>query len=142
VGGDAVLTEPGQQVLRGMVPIFGFDLPAQTASTSYVTVSRIIENYPFSGSASGTTRVHKFVIRYADDIPTASTSDWQVYTSSEYSTFTIPGCNSVTTQGQAYIATTTIPTDGTDWHLKVKTPDVPTTIRIYQIFLAAYDQMP
>jgi len=142
VAGDAVLTEPGQEVLRGMIPIFGFDLPAQTASTSYVTVSRIIEDYAFPDNASGTTRVHKFVIRYGDDIAVDASSTWQVYTNSEYSTFTVPGCNSTSTQGKAYIASSTIPVDSTDWQLKVKTPTVPTAIRIYQIFLAAYDKMP
>jgi len=28
------LAEPGKQVLREMIPVFGFDLPAQTATTS------------------------------------------------------------------------------------------------------------
>jgi hypothetical protein len=138
----AVLTEPGQEVLRGMIPIFGFDLPAQTASTDYIVVSRVIEEYAFPAAASGTTRVHKFVIRYGDDIAVDASSTWQVYTSSEYSTFTIPGCNSTSTQGKAYIASSTIPVDSTDWQLKVKTPSAPTAIRIYQIFLAAYDKMP
>lgn len=133
----------GEGKIVGIVPIFGFDLPAQTASTSFVRVSRTLENYPFSATTTGTKRVHKLAIRYADNLPSASTTNWRVSTTTgaAFSTFDLPGCNSTTTAGRAYLATTTIPTDGTDWWLEVKSqepyPNYP--IRIFQIFLVAFD---
>lgn len=150
VENDAVLTEPGQQILRGMVPIFGFDLPAQTASTSYVTTTRVVENYTFPANASGTTRVHKLVFRYSAS--TTAAIDFQIYniTAGTTTASTLPDpVSDDLDKGNVYIATSTIPTpatigpgDADDWVVKVKTPDVPSVVRIFQIFLAAYDQMP
>lgn len=137
----------GDQVLREMIPIFGFDLPAQTATTSYVRVSRTLDNYPFSAAATGTTRVHRFVIRYTDNLPLASTTDWRVATTSgaTYSTFTLPGRNnSALDSGWATTTgTVSIPADGTDWWLEVKSraPYDTYKIKVFQIFLAAYDQL-
>jgi len=136
----------GIQVLREMIPILGFDLPAQTATTSYVKVSRKIENYPFASAAAGTTRVHKFVIRYTDDLPTASSTDWRVATTTgaSYYDFTISGCNNTALDsGKTGVTTTTIPTDGTPWWLDIKIPSAQSgkKIRVFEIFLAAYDQI-
>ena len=136
----------GTLVLKEMIPIFGFDLPSQTATTSYVQISRTMENYPFSAASAGTTRVHKFVIRYTDNLALASSTDWQVATTSgSYTPFTLPGCNNAALDsGQATTtASVTIPTDGTDWWLEVKSqPTYPDNkIKIFQIFLAAYDQI-
>jgi len=146
----AVIMEPGQQILIGMVPIFGFDLPAQTASTSYVTTTRVVENYTFPANASGTTRVHKLVFRYSAS--TTAAIDFQIYNittgTSTASTLPDPASDNLE-QGNVYIATSTIPTpatiglgDADDWVVKVKTPDANSVVRIFQIFLAAYDQMP
>lgn len=137
----------GTQILREMIPILGFDLPVQTATTSYVKISRTIDDYPFSPPAAGTVRRHRFVIRYTDDLPTASSSDWAVATTTgaTYSTFTLPGRNNPDLDSGW--ATTTpnvsIPTDGTDWWLQVKIPSEQSgkNIRVFQIFLAAYDEI-
>ena len=67
----------GDDVMQGLVPIFGFDLPAQTKSATYKTVSRVLESDPFPAVASGMTRKYKFVIRYADELA-AGTSSWSV----------------------------------------------------------------
>ena len=132
----------GTQVLREMIPILGFDLPVQTATTSYVKISKTLENYPFQSAATGATRVHKLVFRYA-----ASTTDeiiWRISTSTgetySSSTLTTPTSNDLE-QGNAYVATTTIPADGTDWWIDIKTPVVSDVVRVFQIFLAAYDQI-
>lgn len=132
----------GTQVLREMIPILGFDLPVQTATTSYVKISKALENYPFQSAATGTTRVHKLVFRYS-----ASTTDpieWRVSTTTgqtySSSTLTTPTSNDLE-QGNAYVATTTIPADGTDWWIDIKTPVVSDVVRVFQIFLAAYDQI-
>ena len=138
------LAETGKQVLREMIPVFGFDLPSQTATTSYVQISRVIEDYPFSPTSTGATRVHKFVIRYADATTTASTT-WRVYNvtdSTTTATFTVPPTATTTlAQGEVYITgAVDIPTTPNKWwRLDLYTPG--TTIRVYQIFLAAYDKI-
>jgi len=136
------IAESGKQVLREMIPILGFDLPVQTASTSYVKISKTLENYPFSSTPSGANRVHKLIFRYA-----ASTTNpiiWRVSTSTgqTYSSSTLPVPSSTSLeQGNAYITTTTIPTDGTDWWLDIRTQDSADVVRVFQIFLAAYDEL-
>lgn len=157
--GDYIKTASGYEIgktdteiLREMIPILGFDLPPQTASTSYVTISRTLENYPFVATTTGTSRVHKFVIRYVDDLPTASTSDWRVYNVTDGTTtasFTVAGCNETdftTAKGKTQIVETSIPGGpGNDkkWRLDVKIPSAQSgkKIRIFEVFLAAYDKI-
>ncbi len=148
--GDVILTQgggpasrpTGELILREMIPILGFDLPVQTATTSYVTISRELENYPFPSVLTGTVRIHKLVFRYSAS--TTGVLDWRIATTTgvtySSSTLPVPGSNDLG-KGDAYIATTTIPIDGTDWWLDIKTPDISSVVRIFQIFLAAYDQV-
>jgi hypothetical protein len=143
------LASSGKQVLREMVPIFGFDLPVKTATTSYVQISRTIVNYPLNPCESGASRVHKLVIRYG----ATATSTWQVATSSGgYAELTVPPTGATST-GSVYTIQTDIPTpsgsctgwtQGTetdDWWVRMKLNDTG-EIMIYQIFLAGYDQLP
>jgi hypothetical protein len=143
------LAASGKQVLREMVPIFGFDLPVKTATTSYVQISRTIVNYPLNPCESGATRVHKLVIRYG----ATATSTWQVATSSGgYAELTVPPTGATST-GSVYTIQTDIPTpsgsctgwnqgtDTDDWWVRMRLNDTG-EIMIYQIFLAGYDQLP
>ena len=154
VGGDifststpASIRKSGEQILREVIPIFGFDLPSQTSTTSYVTLTREVEDYPFAPAIDNTTRVHKIVIKYADATTTAS-STWRVYNTTDSTadfTFTVPSTSSTSLEkGEVYIKTVTIPTDADDWQLDMITAtadDTGTNTRIYQIFLTAYDQI-
>jgi hypothetical protein len=143
--GGYQIGKSGTQVLREMIPIMGFDLPFRcgNACNTATTVSRTIEDYPFSPAATGATRVHKFVIRYADTGTTAS-STWIVYNETDATTtatFTVPATNSDLAKGKVYITgNVDIPPAGKKWHLKLQTPSG-MTIQVYQIFLAAYDQI-
>jgi len=139
-------------ILREMIPILGFDLPPQTASTSYVTISRTLENYPFVATTTGTTRVHKFVIRYVDDLPTASSSDWRIWNVTDSTTtasFTVAGCNETdftTAKGKTQIVETSIPGgpgNNKSWRLDIKIPAAQSgkKIRVFEVFLAAYDKI-
>ena len=137
----------GTEVLKEMIPILGFDLPVRcsTACQTATTVSRTIENYPFSSAAAGTSRVHKFVIRYADSTTTASSTWtlWDVTSATTVDTFQVPASASTDlAKGGAYITpAVSLPTTSTDaWNLRVQVP-TNDTIQIYQIFLAAYDQI-
>lgn len=140
------------EILREMIPILGFDLPPQTASTSYVTISRTLENYPFVATTTGTSRVHKFVIRYVDDLPVASSSDWRIWNVTDgttTATFTVAGTDEAdfaTAKGKTQIVETSIPGGpGNDkkWRLDVKIPSAQSgkKIRIFEVFLAAYDKV-
>ena len=134
----------GEQILREVIPIFGFDLPARTASTTYVTVSRTIENYPFSSYLSGTTRVHKFIIRYANASATETTTwqVWNVTSGAQTSSFTVPASPGTSLDtGTVYITSAVIiPTNTDDWRVDVKVA-AGDTIQIFEILLAAYDQV-
>jgi hypothetical protein len=140
------LAQTGKQVLREMIPIMGFDLPFRcgNACNTATTVSRTIEDYPFSAPETGATRVHKFVIRYADT-GTTTPSTWIVYNETDATTtatFTVPATNSDLAKGKVYITgNVSIPGAGKKWHLRLQTPSG-MTIQVYQIFLAAYDQLP
>jgi hypothetical protein len=140
------LAQTGKQVLREMIPIMGFDLPFRcgSACNTATTVSRTIEDYPFSSAETGATRVHKFVIRYADQ-GTTTPSTWIVYNETDATTtatFTVPATNSDLAKGKVYITdNVSIPGSGKKWHLRLQTPSG-MTIQVYQIFLAAYDQLP
>jgi len=133
----------GKQVLREMIPVFGFDLPAQTATTSYVQISKTIQDYPFSSASAGATRVHKFIIRIGASTSTATTT-WRVYNetdSTTTATFDLALDQSTDLEkGEVYISgDINIPTDTDDWRLDIKTNG--NTVRVYQIFLAAYDEI-
>ena len=143
------LAESGKEILRGMIPILGFDLPAQTATTSYVQISRKVNACDFPSSPAGATRVYKFVIRYTDNLPTASSTNWQVSTSTgvAYSTFTLPGqANSDLDTGTVKIVQPNapgVPCDTYPWWLEVQSlPPYPDNkIKVFQIFLAAFDRI-
>jgi len=136
------------EILREMIPILGFDLPVRTATSGTVQISRTIENYPVSSCAAGTSRIHKLVIRYGS----VGTTTWAVATSTTgtYTPFELPPTNSTTT-GTVHTATTDIPTPSgactgwiqnsatDDWWVRVS-PNSKDTM-IYQIFLAAYDEI-
>jgi len=140
------LAQTGKQVLREVIPILGFDLPFRCASAcnTATTVSRTIEDYPFSSAETGATRVHKFIIRYADT-GTTTPSTWIVWNetdSTTTATFTVPATNSDLSKGKVYITgNVSIPGAGKKWHLRLETPSG-MTIQVYDIMLAAYDQLP
>lgn len=137
----------GTQIFREVIPILGFDLPVRCSTAcadTATTVSRTIEDYPFSSPLSGTQRKHKFIIRYADNT-TSSSSTWTVWnetTGTSTATFTVPPSPSTSLdKGVTYITPpVTIPTNTDDWHLRVQVSSG-VTIQIYQIFLAAYDEV-
>jgi hypothetical protein len=136
----------GTEILREMIPILGFEMPVRcgAACETATTVSRTIEDYPFSSVATGTDRTHKFVIRYADSTTTAS-STWTVWNETGVTTtatFTVPASASTDLgKGEAYITpSVTIPTSTDDWSLRVQVPSG-VTIQIYEILLAAYDKV-
>ena len=144
--GDYSIAAPGQQILREVIPIMGYDLPVQCSTAcddEYATISRTLEDYPFPSAYTGTTRKHKFIIRYATS-DTSNSITFSVYNATgatEVDTFTCPATASTDlAKGEVCIQEATIPTDTDDWYLRVQGTSG-LTIKIYQIFLAAYDEI-
>jgi hypothetical protein len=139
-----------KQVLREMVPIFGFDLPVKTTTTTAVKISRDIVSYPLNPCESGASRVHKLVVRYGS----TGTSTIAIATSGgEQASSTLPNTNSTSTGSVATVplsiptpagncSTWTQGTDTTDWWVTIRLNQASTEIMVYQIFLAGYDQLP
>ena len=139
----------GTQVLREMVPIFGFDLPVKTTTTTAAKISRDIVNYPLNPCSAGTNRVHKLVIRYGS----TGTSTIAIATASgEYASTTLSNTGDSSKGTVATVAlsiptptgsctTWTQGTDTTDWWVTIRLNQASTEIMIYQIFLAGYDEI-
>ena len=124
----------------------GYDLPVQRSTVcdnEYATISRILEDYPFSSAYTGTTRKHKFIVRYATSDTTNSIT-FSVYNATdavETNTFTCPTTASTDlAKGEACIQEAIIPTDTDDWYLRVQ-GTTGLTVKIYQVCLAAYDEI-
>jgi hypothetical protein len=144
------LAASGKQVLREMVPIFGFDLPVKTTTTTAVKISRDIVSYPLNPCESGASRIHKLVVRYGS----TGTSTIAIATSEgEQASSTLPNTNSTSTGSVATVplniptpagdcSTWAQGTDTTDWWVTIRLNQASTEIMVYQIFLAGYDQLP
>ena len=134
----------GDDIIQNIIPIFGFDLPAQTLSATYKTVSRVLEDDPFAAAPTGTTRRYKFIIRYADELA-AGTSSWSICPAATLDadcaeTFTVPYSTTTDLDKGNVFTTGFITPTAYPWRLSVKT-DGTNHIRVYQVFLAAYDQV-
>lgn len=151
--GGYEIGKAGTQILRGIVPIFGFDLPTQCSTAcdnENAQISRTIEDYPFPSALSGTTRKHKLIIRYATS-DTTTAINFRVYDETASSFVDQGGGNydiSVSAspsndleKGVVAIANVVLPaTSSDDWHLTVRGASGLTS-KIYQIFLGAYDEI-
>jgi hypothetical protein len=155
--GDVPLRATNEEMLRGVVPILGFDLPVRTtASADFISVSRVLEDYPgFPTRIPGTVREYRFIIRYADTLNPADAvaanrvSNWRVWnvtTGAAAATFNVPATPGTDVAGLArgeveITGPVAIPTGTDDWQIEVRLPVTGRTIQIYQIFLAAYDRV-
>jgi DNA-binding transcriptional MerR regulator len=145
---DATVRAPGEYVFRQSIPIFKFSTAAQTASTSFVQVSRYFAQGEYVSSTvpsplPNTTRRYGFLINEADDIATTSSSTWRIFrpaANETYATFTLSGLeqSDLTVGKPRLIGFTDLPDD--DWQLDVQVPDG-NKIRIFNIFLLVYDQL-
>jgi len=80
-GGGAATRASGEQILRGMVPIFGFDLPARTAADDFTAISKTmaLTDNSFPAAMEGTARVYKLNIVYSDNNASGEVSQWRIY---------------------------------------------------------------
>jgi hypothetical protein len=143
--GGHPIRSSGEVILKEIIPIFGYEVPVQCstscASPSSATTTRIMTEYPFPSAMTGTTRIHKFIIKYATATTTASsTFTVRNITDSTTTTFDVPASEDTDlNKTKVYITpTVVVPTDGDDWVLDVSIPSG-STMKIYEIFLSAYD---
>ena len=145
---DSTVRKIGEEVMRDMISIYRFGIPSQTSATSsYVRISKIVKENPFTDKPEtlpGATRVYRFNIKYADDLATGEESLWRIYdvdNSTTTATFVLPRTgNTILDEGTSYITeVVAIPTG--QWQLGLKLPTSNKSIRIFDIFLSAYDEI-
>ena len=153
-GDNAYTRKPGDEILRGVVPIFGFDLPVRCktscdAGSATATISRIVENDDdiFPMVFTGTTRRYRFTIRYADATTTATTrTTWDIATSSDRTyvdrfTLPSPGTGDLAAGFTTTTNFVTLPTTD-DWFLRVSTGGSGNyDLQVYDIMLIGIDQV-
>ena len=141
---DATARGKGELIFRQATPIFRFPVPAQTASTEFIRISREFSNLNFlPSSVSSTTRKYAILINFADNIPQTASSTWRIFqptASSTYSTFEFSGQNLSSLEEGAPHLTSIMDLPTSDWQLEVKVPSG-YEIRIYNILLLAYDRV-
>lgn len=143
---DSTVRKSGEKVFRASVPIFKFPISSQTASTSYVAVTKQIStstlNAALPESLAGTTRKFTLLLNFADDISTTASSTWLIdLTTGTDIEFTFAGQNfSSLKEGVPHMSQLFDP-PSENWQLKVKVPLVTNNIRIFNIFLLVFDQI-
>ena len=145
---DATVRASGEYILRASVPVFAHPMPVQTTATSYTRISKVFSTSSSVASSTpavlpGATRKYAFLINYADDIAADQTSDWRVYRPSAASssqTFTFPGQDMSSLEEGNPVISDYFSLPDNDWQLEIKVP-AGDTIRIFNIFLLAYDQV-
>jgi len=145
---DATVRASGEYILRASVPVFAHPMPVQTTATSYTRISKVFSTSSSVASSTpavlpGAARKYAFLINYADDIATDQTSDWRVYRPSAASssqTFTFPGQDMSSLEEGNPVISDYFSLPDNDWQLEIKVP-AGDTIRIFNIFLLAYDQV-
>jgi len=145
---DATVRASGEYILRASVPVFAYSMPVQSTANSYTRVSKQFATSSSLASStptvlSGTSRKYAFLINYADNTDSGDTVDWRVFrpnASTVSATFTFPGQSLSSLQEGYPIISDFYTLPDNDWQLEVKVP-VADTIRIFSIFLLAYDQL-
>jgi len=144
---DSTVRKSGEEVLREIVPIFRYDIPAQTSATTYQRVSKYFAANPLSSTPDplpGSSRVYKLIIKFADDLPTTTSTDWRIYRTSAATTsdtFTLNGQNMTDLSDGIATTTQNLTIPDTDWQVEAKLRSPDYSLRIFQIFLAAYDKI-
>ena len=160
---DSTVRKSGEEVLRGSVSIYRFDMPAQqTNTTTYYRISKYFTDNPLSTTTlpklPGADRIFRLAISYADTLPTDSSSTWRIYQTSPSATtctFYLAGQNCTSTnpnclsleEGKPYlteerfISGTSCYIPDSNWQVELKLPDQTKKIRIFNIFLLAYDRI-
>ena len=142
------IRKSGELLFRASVIIFRYSMPAQTSSSTFIRISKHFDNtadISFPAAAAGTTRVYKLAINYSDNIATTASSTWRIVDSSDpndpsYYYFYLPGQGLSNLEESRPYLTGEVTIPDKDWQVEVKVPSGH-KIRIFQIYLIAYDEV-
>lgn len=145
VSSDGTVRQSGESVLRTMISVFSYALPADTGSTAFTRISKdfTASNNPMNDIPPATpnmTREYRLAIKYADSVPSSGSVSWRIYspsTSTVVDSFTTSGQNLVDLDEPDVFITgpLTIPTG--DWRLEVSVPSG--RVRVADIHIMAFD---
>ena len=144
---DSTVRKSGEKVLRTMIPIFKFPLPAQTTSTSFVAITREIStstlNSLLPSQLPGSQRKFAILLNFADNIPTNNYSYWQIdFSNLADINFQFSGQGlSNLDEGISHLKDDLTNLLNDNWTLKVKVENANYKIRIFNAFLIVYDQI-
>jgi DNA-binding transcriptional MerR regulator len=137
----------GDKILRTSIPIFKFPMAAQTNSTSFISVTREISpsmlNSVLPPIFPGAQRKFALLLNFADNIPTNSSSSWQIDFSTQPDlNFEFQGQNlDSLKEGVPHIVDDISGLLNDTWILKAKVPAQQYQLRIFNVFLLCYDQI-
>lgn len=144
---DSTVRKSGEKVLRTMIPIFKFPLPAQTTSTSFVAITREISTSTLNSllppQLPGSQRKFAILLNFADNIPTNNYSYWQIdFSNLADINFQFSGQGlSNLDEGISHLKDDLTNLLNDNWTLKVKVENTNYKIRIFNAFLIVYDQI-
>jgi hypothetical protein len=147
--GGATVRAVGERVFRGAISVYRYGIPAETATTSFVRISKEFpagNPHPLVSTPDvlpGAERVYRLAISYSDDIPTNSSSTWRIAKVSDNSTiatFNVPGVASSNLEEPRAYLTEEIQIPNDDWKIELKVPSG-NKIRVFNIFLVAFDKI-
>jgi hypothetical protein len=144
---DSTVRKSGEKVLRTMIPIFKFPLPAQTTSTSFVAITREISTSTLNSllppQLPGSQRKFAILLNFADNIPTDASSSWQIdFQNQTDFNFEFPGQDLPNlNEGTTHLRDDLPDLLSDNWILKVSVPSQTNEIRIFNVFLIVYDKI-
>lgn len=137
----------GDKVLRAAIPIFKFQIPTETSSTTFVAITREISptqlNSILPPKLEGSQRKFALLISFADNIPTNASSSWMIdFLTQPDINFEFRGQNLPSLiEGVPHLQDNLLNLEADTWSLKIKLPNSNYKLRVFNVFLLAYDQI-
>jgi DNA-binding transcriptional MerR regulator len=137
----------GTKFLRASIPIFKYPTPAQTTSTSFVSISNRISTSTLAEilpqQIPNSYRKFALLLKFSDNIPQNASSSWKIDFDNlsdfdfEFQGQNLPSLETGILHLQDEIQNLT----NDNWVLKVKVPSNQYSLRIFNIFLLCYDEI-
>lgn len=137
----------GTKLLRASFPIFKYSSPAQTASTSFVEITKKFSTSTLEEllppKIPNSQRKFALLIKFSDNIPNTASSTWRIdFDSLSDFDFEFLGQNlSSLDSGILHLQDEIQNLANDNWVLKVKVPSNQYSLRIFSIFLLCYDEI-
>jgi DNA-binding transcriptional MerR regulator len=138
----------GTKLLRASIPIFKYSTPAQTTSTSFVLISNRISTSTLTEilpqQIPNSQRKFALLIKFADNIPQTASSTWEIDFDNltdfdfEFQGQDLPSLET----GILHLKDGIENLVSDNWTLKVEVPSNENAIRIFNVYLICYDEIP